>query len=263
MMMGGKFTAGFIRDVDPPGHLDFAHVLPESLHEVDRLLSLSAALGARRLGRHTEFHLSEEDRGQAARFLADVPRPLIGIQPGARYAIRRWSPEKFAGTSKILQAATAGTVVILGGPEEDRIGAWLAGELNGPCLNLTGTIPVPILGALIERLDVLLTNDSGPAHIAYALDRPTIVVWGGAVLAHWGPPEIKEHIRVICRDVPCRPCWRAHCPLGYHCLEEIHAEEVAAAALGVLAAGKRGDYGCTPYADIQLASFLHKTRENI
>ncbi len=109
----------------------------------------------------------------------------------------------------------------------------VAGAVQGPCLNLAGRTALGPLGAVIERLAVLITNDSGPAHIAYALGAPTITIFGGTDPARWGPPAAPE-FRVLVNRVACWPCDYWECPVGYQCLEGISPAQVLTAAEEVM-----------------------------
>ena len=92
-----------------------------------------------------------------------------------------------------------------------------------------------MLGAVIERLAVLLTNDSGPAHIAYALGVPSVTIFGETDPKRWGPPA-NGPFRAIVRDLPCRPCSENGCHSRYACLRGISIEQVVDAASEVIKA---------------------------
>jgi ADP-heptose:LPS heptosyltransferase len=100
-------------------------------------------------------------------------------------------------------------------------------------LDLTCRTSLPVLGAVIERLAVLLTNDSGPAHIAYALGVPTVTIFGETDPDRWGPPD-NGPFRAVVRDLPCRPCAEDGCPSGYACLRGISVDQVVEAASEVI-----------------------------
>jgi ADP-heptose:LPS heptosyltransferase len=124
---------------------------------------------------------------------------LIGVHPAARDPRKIWPPERFALTARRLRKQAGGTIVIIGGPEERdlRLGERMASLCDGsPVVNLAGRQSLPEMGAVISRLDVLVTNDSGPAHIAYALGTPTVTVFGFTDPAEWGPLDPERH-RVV------------------------------------------------------------------
>ncbi len=196
LMLGARVTAGWIRPGDPPGRLDAALPFPEGGHEVEHVLGLVDFLGAPRQGNETEFPLLPEDEQTADNLLAGVPRPLIGIHPAAREESKRWAPERFAVTARALAERFGGTPVIVASGEEDGLADIIQTATGQRCLNLTGRTSLPVLGGVLARLSVLVTNDSGPAHIAYALRVPTVTIFGSTDPARWGPPPARQ-FRVI------------------------------------------------------------------
>ena len=239
LMLGARATAGFVRPGDPAGRLDAALPLPETGPEIRRMLSLPAFLGAPSQGEETEFPLWPDDQVAAEDLLAGAERPLIGFHPAAREATKRWPAGRFAELAAQLLRSHGGTLVLVGGPDERPLAEAVANDLSATCLNLAGRTSLPVLGAVIARLALLVTNDSGPAHIGYALGTPTVTVFGGTDPARWGPPgwsaEAPGLHRVITNPVPCWPCDYWVCPIGYQCLEGISVAEVKQAAEQVLA----------------------------
>lgn len=117
-----------------------------------------------------------------------------------------------------LRRRHGGTIVLLGGERERGPASEIAATVGPPVLDLTGRTSLGVLGAVIMRLAVLITNDSGPAQIAYALNTPSITIFGGTDPAEWGPLDGRRHA-VLAYDVPCRPCTYSHCPIGSLCLD--------------------------------------------
>lgn len=225
LMLGARATAGFVRPGDPAGRLDAALPMPANGHEVQRILSLTTFLGARPRGEQCEFPLQPEHHAAAAALLANAPPPLIGLHPAAREATKRWAPERFAELGTELHRRYGGTLVIIGGPDEEQLASLVARQIAAPCLNLSGKTSLVVLGAVFSRLSLLVTNDSGPAHIAYALHVPSVTIFGGTDPARWGPSEGDES-RVVVNPVPCWPCDYWECPVGYRCLEGISVQTV-------------------------------------
>lgn len=243
LLLGARHTAGFIRPTDSPGLLAAALPLPQTGHEIDRALALVEFIGAPAQGRATHFGLLDADHAAAAMLLAGAPRPLIGLHPAARDRTRRWPPERFAAAAAALQARAGGSLVLLGEPEEaataQRILATLPPRPAAPSLDLTGRTSLPVLGAVIARLDVLLTNDSGPAHIAYALGAPTVTVFGAADPRRYAAP-LPGPFHMLAHPVPCRPCEFSACPIAAPgdeapCLEGVTVATVVTAASELLA----------------------------
>lgn len=238
LLLGATVTAGFVRSADDVGRLDAALPYPQHGHEVRRVLALTDFLGAPSQGEDCEFPLWPADHKAASSLLADAPGPLIGIHTAARDETRRWPLERFAAVSAELLRRHSGTLVILGEQEEHAAGDFIAQQAGEHVLNLAGHTPLATLGAIIARLSVLITNDSGPAHIAYALGTPTVTIFGSADPQAYAPLR-EGPFRALIYPVPCRPCGYATCPIGYPCLKGVTAAQVVHAA-DELMAGRQG-----------------------
>ena len=154
--------------------------------------------------------------------------PLIGLFPGAEFGpSKRWPWQRFAALARHLRRhSPAMRCVILAGPKE----VWLAVRtyeesakihpVVGPDLDLAD------LSAVLSRLDLLVTNDSGPMHLAAALGVPCLALFGPTDPARTRPSG--ENHRVLYTDRWCSPCFRRRCPLLHHrCLKDLEVERVA------------------------------------
>jgi ADP-heptose:LPS heptosyltransferase len=186
MLMGGRRCAGFVRTDGDPHPLDAAIPLPPDGPEVDRTLALVCHLGAAGAGREYDLELTAADRAAAARLLDCLPRPVIGLHTGARDGERVVDVAAFAGAAELL----GGSPVLLGGRDAPPV---------GDALNLTGLLPLATAAAVIEALDLLLTTDSGPAHLAYAVGTPSVTVFVASDPRRWGPPVPGPHVVLDCR----------------------------------------------------------------
>ncbi len=234
LLMGARATAGFIRQGDSAGRLDAAFPIPERCHEIRRILALMTFLGVPEQGEETEFPLWAEDAMAAEILLAGISQPLIGLHMGARDLTRRWAYERFAAVAFQLQRRYGGTIVIIGEAEDCPAGEKLAQELPGSYRNLAGKTSLAELGAVISRLAVLVTNDTGPAHIAYALKTPVVTIFGSGDPQTYAPLS-PGPFRPLVYKVPCRPCGYTECPIGYQCLEGVTVQQVVEAAEEVMA----------------------------
>ncbi|NLG96988.1 MAG: glycosyltransferase family 9 protein [Chloroflexi bacterium] len=233
LMLGARRAAGFIRENDPPGRLDAALPWPETGHEIRRSLALSEFLGAPADGLQTEFPLRQEDHEEAERLLNRVPPPWIGVHTAARDLTRRWPLERFAAAATLLQKRNGGTIILVGEPRDrEQSGAALA-ESAQPFLNLAGCTTLPQTGAVLKRLSVFITNDTGPAHIAYAVNAPTVTIFGGGDPLRNGP-LLPGPFRILAHEVPCRPCDTGTCPIDLLCLRQITVNQVVQAAEEVM-----------------------------
>jgi heptosyltransferase-2 len=181
--------------------------------------------------------LRERGRERLARGHVPVGQgPLVGLFPGAEFGpSKRWPWQRFAALATELRRRVPGTrAVILAGPKE----VWMAvrvheesGKLHpviGPDLDLAG------LAAVLAHLDLMVTNDTGPMHLAAALGVPCVALFGPTDPRRTAPAGAGH--TVLYRDLWCSPCFRRRCPLVYHgCLRGIAIEEVAAACASALA----------------------------
>jgi ADP-heptose:LPS heptosyltransferase len=247
LMLGARYTAGFVRPGDPPGRLDAALPFPEG-HEARRNLALVRFIGVtgpearpraeEELDLRPEFPLWPEDHAAARQCLSGALRPWIGIHTSARDQTRRWPIQRFAQAAAQLQQRHGGTVILIG-EERDRDEMEAALRPTGaPFRNLAGRTRLPVTGAVIHSLDVFLTNDTGPAHIAYATGAPTVTIFGGGDPLRNGPAA-PGPFRTLAYPVPCRPCETGTCPIGLLCLEQITVEQVVAAAEELMAPGNQ------------------------
>ncbi|HXT51161.1 MAG TPA: lipopolysaccharide heptosyltransferase II [Thermoanaerobaculia bacterium] len=187
-----------------------------------------------RLPRNEALLATGAERLQRARVAGDGP--LIGLFAGAEWGpSKRWPWRRFADLATALRRQVPGArIVILAGPKE----VWTAvriheesGKLHpviGPDLDLAG------LAAVLAHFDLLVTNDSGPMHLAAALGVRCVALFGPTDPRRTAPAG--EGHRVLYTDRWCSPCFRRHCPLLHHrCLRDIEVETVAEAALAALA----------------------------
>jgi ADP-heptose:LPS heptosyltransferase len=236
LMLGARCTVGFIRQGDSPGLLDAALPWPLRGHEIQRMLSLPRFLGipAHCTSTYTEFPLWPQDHADAERLLAGAKRPLIGLHTAARDVTRRWPLDRFLSAAQTLHHRHNGTIVILGEASEQQAGEAIAQAAGAAaCLNLAGKTSLPTLGAILARLSLLITNDSGPAHMAYALNTPTVTIFGGASPDSYAPLQ-RGPYRIVLYEMPCRPCNYVVCPIGNACLQAVTVEHVLAAAEEVI-----------------------------
>ena len=225
LMLGAKHTAGFVRADDPPGRLSAALPWPTTGHEIRRNLALTTFLGAPEAALQPDFPLLPEDHEAAERWLAGAEKAWIGMHTSARDRTRRWPVERFAQAAAKIQCRIGGTVILLG---EQRDSAEMDAAITGtgaPFRNLAGCTTLPVTGAVIQRLAIFLTNDTGPAHIAYAVGAPTVTVFGGGDPNRNGP-IVDGPFRVAAFDVECRPCETGACPIQFHCLQQVSVEQV-------------------------------------
>lgn len=187
LMLGAKASTGFIRSDDAPGRLDAAAVWPDRGHEIERTLGLMRHLGAPSANEAPEFPLLATDRAAATALLAPFPSPVIGVHAGSHDPHRRWPPTRFVAVARALLQRYGGTVLLFGSQEEAPLVQTMVEAIGPNARSLAGHTPLITLGAIIERLTLLVTNDTGPAHIAYALGTPTVSIYRTGGTHRYGP----------------------------------------------------------------------------
>ncbi len=181
----------------------------------------------------------EEAWRRLVSLLPESSRPLVGVHPGGMPS-RRWRLERFAGVTRRLHEKTGCSVVITGGKGERDLARHLETMLEGiPVRSLAGVLDLPMLVALMERLALFITNDTGPMHVAAAAGTPLVTVYGPGDLVRFDPRVVSPSARVVRGLAPCAPCERVYCE-SMLCLDTVSVDAVCAAALDLLTA-REGD----------------------
>lgn len=234
---------GWVHESEPEQH---------TRHEVERQLALVREVGATARDTRMRFDVREADRALLAARLAargvDPHAPYFILHPGATAASRRYPAARFGLVAARLVRETGYPVLITGSHGERALAAEVrrtAGYAARPALHdLAGTLSLGELGALLERATVLISNNSGPVHIASALGTPVADLYALTNPQH--TPWQTAH-RLLFRDVPCRWCYRGVCPQRHHaCLRGVPPAEIVQAALELCAEARAsGAPGCT------------------
>jgi ADP-heptose:LPS heptosyltransferase len=151
-------------------------------------------LGIPTAGEETEFPLSAEDRQAASKLVPRREELLIALHPGAADPAKRWPVVRCASLARQLQETAGAHIVLVGSATEAADNAKLKIMIGKNALDCTGKTSVRELGALLERAALLITTDSAPAHIAYALARPSVTLFGPTDPAEWGPLRGASHL---------------------------------------------------------------------
>ena len=219
-------------------------------HDVERTLSLLEGLGIPTEGCEHALDLPikaearEEVIHQFRSLGVDTSRMLVGLHPGSVWATKRWSAEGFARLIGMLKERYPCEILLFGGPEDAAVIAKVQ-ELCGGCgVSLVDRISLRELPAALSLCRILITNDSGPMHIAVAEGVPVIAIFCATTPALGFYPYSSKAI-VVGKDLPCRPC-SSHggrrCPLGTEdCIRLIGAEHVYHAAAQLLDGASQPD----------------------
>lgn len=195
-------------------------------HIVARNSRLLSTLGISVEIEETEVFISKDDESRAEKLLqACADRKLIGVVPGSSRPATRWMAGRFASVLKTVCERYDLMPVFLGSPEEAEI-CEQVGEASGTkFLDLAGQTNVGEMAAIVKRLTVLLSNDTGTLHIGYALKVPTVGVFRPGEHWIWGTYPDTARFRGLSKDVPCAPCYLYRC--GHHtCMKMLEPVEV-------------------------------------
>ncbi len=221
--------------IDGPGSLlTTRHKHPERLmHEVERGLDLVSSIGLTTLETDLVLRVPAEARSQVpgalrARGVAD-DRPLVVIHPGCTMPARTYPWEMYAKVADGLVEELNASVVITGTSDEEDLVARVLGRMRCEAVGLAGALPFEEFCALVETADLVVTNNTGPMHVAAALKTPVV-----ALFALTNPPEQwspwRAPHRLLHHDVPCRICYSRVCPYSHECLREVSPQMVIRAA---------------------------------
>ena len=220
---------------------DRAFTSAATAHQIHEYLHLVAALGANPEPLPPQLVVTPgEVEAMRKKFgLNEIERPLFGLNPGAEYGpAKRWPMEKFIATAREIQNQTNCTWLVFGGQADTAIADRIESAIPSPpsaILNLAGKTSLRELMALLKICRVLLTNDSGPMHVAAALGIPVVVPFGSTSPELTGPglPGDPQH-RLLKSDALCSPCFLRECPIDFRCLNGISIERVVEAVLSLV-----------------------------
>jgi len=206
-------------------------------HEVQRQLDLVATVGAHCADGRLAFETRDDDRVRMRSALraAGVPagRPWIVVHTGATAPSRRYGPREFSSVLRGLRGS--GRALVLTGSTLEREAVRRIMGDSGPAdgvFNLAGSLDLGSLGSLIEEADLLVSNNTGPVHIAAAVQTPVVDLYALTNPQH--TPWKVAH-RLLYRDVSCKYCYRSVCPENSNaCLAGVRPQEVVDAARELL-----------------------------
>jgi len=184
---GARMTAGFTGAGIAAPPLDVEVPWEAEVHESRKLLLLAEKLGGVSTSPEPELRVWEEDHRRARALLPPgLRKPLALVHPGASVPEKRWKEEAFGRVAKGL-LRRGYTVAVTGGSGEKGLTRRVAGLAPG-VLDLGGRTDLSTLVALVARADVVVSNDTGPAHLAYASKTPSVTLFGPSTdMRRWGP----------------------------------------------------------------------------
>jgi lipopolysaccharide heptosyltransferase I len=212
------------------------------LHAVDRYLCLGPMLGLDQDPPDFSFVVPADAVDPVEQLLSDhgIRGPIeqsapIVLAPCTRWETKHWRSEGFCEVARHFTAK--GRAVVLIGSAEERIACDAIAAAAPGTLNLAGRTSVPELAALLRGCAVCVTNDSGPMHLAVALDRPVVSMFGPSDPLWIGPYRRPD--AVINASLPCSPCYLrelSRCPYDHACMQQISSSTVIERIEATLAA---------------------------
>ena len=198
-------------------------------HAVDKNLSIVKALGLRVESPQFPLSLRPAERAAARELLTEAAGQQVGsltaVFPGARWETKRWPPERIGALVDRIHAAGLPRCVLLGAPGDRAFAEQVKSACRSGVIDLVGRTALRQLAALVDAADRVVCHDSGPLHIAAALDKPTITIFGPSSPVRTGPYSTAA--KVITHPIECAPCYRRVCPLGHHdCMRRLTVEAV-------------------------------------
>jgi heptosyltransferase-2 len=173
------------------------------------------------------LQVGDEQRLRVLDKLGLLPdQPVAVFCPGAEYGpAKRWPAAYFAELAQRLNASGY-AVWLVGSPKDSEVGTEIAALSNGICRNLCGMTDLAEAIALLSCASLVVSNDSGLMHLAAALDKPLLALFGSS--SPQFTPPLSPHAHVLKLDLPCSPCFERVCPLGhFNCMMHLTPEQVA------------------------------------
>jgi heptosyltransferase-2 len=166
----------------------------------------------------------------------DFDRPLVGVNPGAFYgSAKRWFSERYATLLDRLMERQNVSVAIFGGANELHLADAIQTGMRNKLVVLSGRTQLAELIAMISCCDLIITNDSGPMHLAAAVRVPTLAIFGSTDELATGP--MSPTAVVVNKRVECSPCLLRECPIDHRCMTRISVDEVYEVAVRMLREG--------------------------
>jgi lipopolysaccharide heptosyltransferase II len=205
-------------------------------HEVRRQLDLVASVGCTLIDERLHVQVNRANLLTAENILASHleggKRPWIVIHPGASAPSRRYPPEGYAIIVDQLYEKYGFISILTGGQGEVDLVEDIRMMANVPSISLAGQLTVAELAAVISKAPLMISNNTGPVHLAAAVGTPIVDLYALTNPQHipWGVPN-----RVLSHDVPCKYCFKSTCPLGHHnCLRLVKPARVISAVCDLL-----------------------------
>jgi ADP-heptose:LPS heptosyltransferase len=233
--LGARVTAGMrTPDAAPLDRWIPYHYLQ---NEVLRYLEVVALVGARPVTLEPSLSVLADDVAEADGALPRTGSPVVALNPGAGDPRRRWRPERFAAVADRL-AELGHTIVLVGSADDTTRTGAIAASMSAPAVDLAGRLSLRGLLGLFRRCRVVVSNDSGPLHLARAVGAPTVGIYIGANAVNGGPTFTARHRMLVAWSLECPVCGMRNtdrrCEHDVPFVDEIGVDDVAGAAVELL-----------------------------
>ncbi len=228
-----------------------------NVHAVDRNYQVARVLGFDMLPIDFPLNVAADHRDVLRQILGDLGlephSPYAVVVPGSRWETKNWDPDRFAAVIDRLHHHPQLGAVLSGSPSERPLCERIARQCRRPVVNLAGRLNLPEWVALIEQAAVVLCNDSAALHVAAALGRPLVTIFGPTDPRRTGP--YGSPAAVLQAPLDCAPCYirkLSGCGFQHQCMKDITVGQVhqavaeAVAAPRTLSAGRPGTAGGQP-----------------
>lgn len=196
-------------------------------HEIVRRFNIIEQIGCPISTRTLSYYVQENERQQANEWIGSENRICIAIHPGSKEPFRRWPVRCFAAVGQALQQQLHCEIFLTGSSQELPLLQELQQEL--PSARIVPSSSIRFLGAFLEQMDLVLSNDTGPFHLALALNRPAVGLYVSTNPDLCGP-YLAPRAAVIYRSPTCHPCIKRKCQNPF-CFLQISTQEVIEACL--------------------------------
>ncbi|MCU0651555.1 MAG: lipopolysaccharide heptosyltransferase II [Candidatus Omnitrophica bacterium] len=202
----------------------------DALHRIDFYLNIIEKAGLRVEDRYLEFFISEDDEKFTIEFLdkQGIARneTIIGINTGGNWLPKRWPKEYWMKLIQLIQNELGLKVVISGGHQDLTLARKISEQLQDKPLITCGLLNLKQSAALLKRLDLFISGDSGPLHIANTVGTKKIIALFGPTHSSITGPFPAKNVTILQKDVGCKvPCYEVNCE-DNRCMKAITPEEV-------------------------------------
>lgn len=238
----GKRKVGFGRGLE---HMEYSYIfLNERIpavdmehHALSRGLMLLNAIGIPTSEVEYNIPISDTDCQKVDGLLRQCgienPHRLVAINPVAKWTTKLWSDRNFAQLADSLTEQYACSVVFTGSPDDCAVIDGILWKMKGRAANFAGKTTLKMLAALYTKADMVISTDTGPMHLAAALETPTVALFGPTAPWRTGPYGAGHQIVRV--ELECAPCFKRQCESA-DCMQQISVAQVLDATYRVLAA---------------------------